>query len=481
MIESCAAIVIAAKHHELTKVKDTRGTTNTVGALRCRFEFRTSDWDHSVKTAMFCNGDAILHPEVADNAIAVPLDADNECAVPYEVLTDLLPYSIGVWGTTKEGLRIVSRWLVFGAQLGCYTEGSAPADPEPTIYEQILVNSQSAVNTANEVLNMANSGELDGKSAYELACDEGFEGTQEEWIESLSGIQGERGVGIAEITKIATENNVDTYQLIYTDESTTTFEITNGRDGAPGKDGIPGRDGKDGVNGKDGQDGKTPYIKDGYWWIGNSNTNIQAEGTDGKDGINGKDGADGKSAYQIAVDSGFKGTENEWIASLKGEDGAPGPQGEKGEQGIQGEKGDKGADGYTPQKGVDYFTEADKQEIVNETVQAIPKDNDVIEGSNSFVTSDAVSKALQEQSSNHYQAISQAETNVKSYTDSEITKVNNQHSQITQHLGEKITALENNKQDKIVINDAEPTNASAGTLWLDTSETTISYAEGVGF
>lgn len=30
----------------------------------------------------------------------------------------------------------------------------------------------------------------------------------------------------------------------------------------------------------------------------------------------------GKSAYQIAVDNGFKGTEAEWLASLKGEDGA---------------------------------------------------------------------------------------------------------------------------------------------------------------
>ena len=29
----------------------------------------------------------------------------------------------------------------------------------------------------------------------------------------------------------------------------------------------------------------------------------------------------GKSAYQIAVDHGFTGTEEEWLASLKGADG----------------------------------------------------------------------------------------------------------------------------------------------------------------
>lgn len=44
---------------------------------------------------------------------------------------------------------------------------------------------------------------------------------------------------------------------------------------------------------------------------------------DGKDGINGKDGKDGsngKSAYELAVDKGYTGTEEEWLESLKGRD-----------------------------------------------------------------------------------------------------------------------------------------------------------------
>lgn len=32
-------------------------------------------------------------------------------------------------------------------------------------------------------------------------------------------------------------------------------------------------------------------------------------------------GADGKSAYEIAVDNGFTGTEQEWLTSLKGDKG----------------------------------------------------------------------------------------------------------------------------------------------------------------
>ena len=84
------------------------------------------------------------------------------------------------------------------------------------------------------------------------------------------GIQGERGDtgnGVSSVEKTKTEGLVDTYTITFTDGSTTTFIITNG------------------ANGKNGVDGETPYIKDGYWWIGDSNTNVKAEGTGGKEGL----------------------------------------------------------------------------------------------------------------------------------------------------------------------------------------------------
>lgn len=58
-------------------------------------------------------------------------------------------------------------------------------------------------------------------------------------------------------------------------------------------------------------------------------------------GSGGGSGADGLSTYEIAVKNGFKGTEQEWLDSLHGEDG------------------------YTPQKGIDYWTEEDKAEIIS--------------------------------------------------------------------------------------------------------------------
>src|SRR5690606_21963258 len=44
----------------------------------------------------------------------------------------------------------------------------------------------------------------------------------------------------------------------------------------------------------------------------------------------GTQGPPGKSAYEIAVENGFEGTEQEWLESLVG------PQGPKGETGAQG-------------------------------------------------------------------------------------------------------------------------------------------------
>lgn len=92
-------------------------------------------------------------------------------------------------------------------------------------------------------------------------------------------------------------------------------------------------------------------------------------------------GKDGASAYEIAVEHGFEGTEEEWLESLKGEKGDKGDTGRAGYtpqknvdyfDGKDGQNGSDGADGYTPQKGVDYYTAADKQEMVNAVIAALP-------------------------------------------------------------------------------------------------------------
>ena len=61
-----------------------------------------------------------------------------------------------------------------------------------------------------------------------------------------------------------------------------------------------------------------------------------------------KIGGNGLSAYEIALEHGFEGSEEEWLESLKGKDG------------------------YTPVKGVDFFTESDKSDMVSAVIAALP-------------------------------------------------------------------------------------------------------------
>ena len=132
----------------------------------------------------------------------------------------------------------------------------------------------------------------------------------------------------------------------------------------PGIQGEKGDKGDPGVDGADGADGKSAYqiaVEKGF--EGDENAWLASlKGEKGADGVIGADGANGKSAYQIAVEKGFEGDETAWLASLKGVDGAQGvdgakgdagPQGPAGEQGPKGDPGEAGPQGPAGEKGAD--------------------------------------------------------------------------------------------------------------------------------
>lgn len=67
----------------------------------------------------------------------------------------------------------------------------------------------------------------------------------------------------------------------------------------------------------------------------------------------------GKSAYQVAVDNGFKGSETQWLASLKSEP-VPGPKGDS----VKGDKGDNAVSTHT-NKVIEQQTILEKQIPIN--------------------------------------------------------------------------------------------------------------------
>lgn len=139
--------------------------------------------------------------------------------------------------------------------------------------------------------------------------------------------------------------------------------------------------------------GETSVLHDGQ----NGATFIPSVSADGIISWTNDRGLPNPSPVNIKGDKGDKGDTGErgpqgiqGIQGERGADGAKGDKGDRGEQGIQGiqgakgEKGDKGeagkngtngADGYTPVKGKDYFTDADKEEMVNSVISALPKYN----------------------------------------------------------------------------------------------------------
>lgn len=131
------------------------------------------------------------------------------------------------------------------------------------------------------------------------------------------------------VTTVGAVRDIEAAIYKYIDEEIANVEVS----GSQGKDGA------------DGEDGKTPYIQDGYWYIDGVSTGVKAEGVDGKDGTNGKDGKDGYTPV--------KGVD--YFDGQNGKDGANGKDGYTpikdvdyfdGKNGVDGKNGADGDSAY---------------------------------------------------------------------------------------------------------------------------------------
>lgn len=101
--------------------------------------------------------------------------------------------------------------------------------------------------------------------------------------------------------------------------------------------------------------------------LSDSNGKLQYNGSDvGLKGDKGADGKDGTNGITPTI-----GANGNWYLGTT-DTGKP-SRGEKGDTGASGASGKNGTDGKTPVKGTDYWTEADKEEIVKDTLAALPK------------------------------------------------------------------------------------------------------------
>lgn len=126
---------IAVKDNKLIKVKDTLMIEDTVNGIKCRVEFR-SDWSALKTTVVFARGH-IYHTTKNPQTITASLDNNNECTVPPEIISERGEFSIGLLGENND-CRIVTDWLYYQTQFGCYDVCVSPNPPTPSEYDRIV-------------------------------------------------------------------------------------------------------------------------------------------------------------------------------------------------------------------------------------------------------------------------------------------------------------------------------------------------------
>ena len=161
---------------------------------------------------------------------------NTSCFLPAELTPGTVKMSLfGYDAEATETVRATTIVKTLHIRPSGFEGENSNVPPTPDLYQQLLQK-------------ISEKGK-DGKSAYEIAVEYGFVGTETEWLESLKGVDG--------------------------------------KDGVNGKDGCDGRNGADGLPGRDGIDGKSAYIiAVEHGFTGTENEWLQSlKGADGKDGI----------------------------------------------------------------------------------------------------------------------------------------------------------------------------------------------------
>lgn len=179
--------------------------SDQIAFVTLKFTF-DGDWKKFHKVVQFTQCDETYNRVLGTDGLS--------CLLPAELHAGAVKMSVfGYDAENTEGLRATTVPVTLNIRQSGFVgdDDNSPIPPTPDLYTQLLQK-------------ISEKGK-DGKSAYEIALENGFVGTETEWLESLKGADGKDGI--------------------------------NGKDGS---DGVPGQDGIDGQDGINGADGKSAYI-----------------------------------------------------------------------------------------------------------------------------------------------------------------------------------------------------------------------------
>jgi len=173
----------------------TKLVARTTDYIYAEFIFST-EWEGFEKTAQFTR----------DTDTYNVLIVDDKCKIPWEIMQTAGRFTVSVFGGD---LFTTSGGKVNVAETGYIDDGSFPADPTPSYFEDIVLAEDERVSLYNSIQQQFEDGDFTGEA-------------------------GEQGNGIVSIIKTGGDGSAgttDTYTITFTDTTTTTFQVYNGVDG----------------------------------------------------------------------------------------------------------------------------------------------------------------------------------------------------------------------------------------------------------
>ena len=177
--------------------------------------------------------------------IVTVLDANDTCVVPHEVLSKIGKVYVNLYGivyTDGEEFTRITTYPYNAIRIDgdAKIEGSETAPITPSQFEQFV---ETVLSETQKVTGMTATAETlpageDATASYSDGVLSFGIPQGEQGVQGVQGIQGERGEtgaagnGIESVTKTGTSGLVDTYTILFTDGTSTTFTVTNGQDGS---------------------------------------------------------------------------------------------------------------------------------------------------------------------------------------------------------------------------------------------------------
>ena len=166
------------------------------------------DWKNFHKVVQFTQDDETYNRVLGFDGLS--------CLLPAELHAGAMKMSVFGYDTENiSGLRATTVPVTLNIRQSGFVGDEPPIPPTPDLYQQLL-----------EKIGDSGNG-TDGKSAYEIAKEHGFSGTEQAWLESLKGESGKNGID--------GKNGLSAYEIAkkngYKDSEEKWLESLHGKDG----------------------------------------------------------------------------------------------------------------------------------------------------------------------------------------------------------------------------------------------------------